>query len=122
MPLTAGTKLDGYEILGLIGAGGMGEVYRTRDAALKREVAIKILPFFVLHDAERLSRFKHEAQGQVAEKRPIVRCAPLGRDRIVCKPSMIRSPSSTLGLDADFVIHRGLNSLFATKISFGCLH
>jgi hypothetical protein len=47
---------------------------------------------------------------------------PLAPERIVCKPSMIRSPSSTLGLDADFVIHRGLNSLFATKISFGCLH
>jgi eukaryotic-like serine/threonine-protein kinase len=44
MPLTAGTKLDGYEILGLLGAGGMGEVYRARDPVLKREVAIKVLP------------------------------------------------------------------------------
>jgi len=76
MPLTAGTKLDGYEILDLIGAGGMGEVYRARDAALKREVAIEILPSFVLHDADRLSRFKHEAQGQLAEKRPIRRREP----------------------------------------------
>jgi len=42
--------------------------------------------------------------------------------RIVGKPSTIRSPSSTLGLDADFVIHRELNSLFATKISFSGLH
>ena len=42
--------------------------------------------------------------------------------RTVGEPSMIRSPSSTLGLDADFVIHRGLNSLFATKISFSGLH
>ena len=44
MTLTAGTKLDGYEVLGLLGAGGMGEVYRARDSLLNREVAIKVLP------------------------------------------------------------------------------
>ena len=48
MPLAPGTKLDGYEVLGLLGAGGMGEVYRARDPVLKREVAIKVLPSFFL--------------------------------------------------------------------------
>lgn len=54
MTLTAGTKLDGYEVLGPLGAGGMGEVYRARDWVLKRDVAIKVLPSFVSQDPNRL--------------------------------------------------------------------
>ena len=70
MPLAAGTKLDGYEILGLLGAGGMGEVYRARDPALKREVAIKVLPSFVSQDPDRLRRFEQEAQAAAALNHP----------------------------------------------------
>ena len=70
MPLTAGAKLDGYEIVGLLGAGGMGEVYRARDPALKREVAIKILPSFVSQDSDRLHRFEQEAQAAAALNHP----------------------------------------------------
>jgi eukaryotic-like serine/threonine-protein kinase len=44
MTLPAGHRLGGYEIVGLIGSGGMGEVYRARDARLQRDVAIKIIP------------------------------------------------------------------------------
>ena len=44
MPLSAGTRLGPYEIVALIGAGGMGEVYRARDTKLNRDVAIKVLP------------------------------------------------------------------------------
>ncbi len=61
MALTAGTKLGTYEIVGPLGAGGMGEVYRALDSRLKREVAIKVLPDSLAGDAERVARFKGEA-------------------------------------------------------------
>ena len=70
MPLTAGSKLDGYEVLGLLGAGGMGEVYRARDPVLKREVAIKVLPSFVSQHPDRLRRFEQEAQAAAALNHP----------------------------------------------------
>src|SRR5688572_3598294 len=62
MALTAGARLGPYEILGPLGAGGMGEVYRARDAKLQRDVAIKILPPAFASDPERLARFEREAQ------------------------------------------------------------
>src|ERR1700722_114411 len=70
MSLTAGTKLDGYEILGLLGAGGMGEVYRARDSVLKRDVAIKVLPPVVSRDPDRLRRFEQEAESAAALNHP----------------------------------------------------
>ena len=62
MSLAPGTRLGAYEIVALLGAGGMGEVYRARDTKLKREVAIKILPDAFANDAERLARFQREAE------------------------------------------------------------
>ena len=62
MPLSPGTRLGVYEILTLIGSGGMGEVYRARDARLSRDVAIKVLPTEVAADPDRLARFEREAQ------------------------------------------------------------
>ncbi|MGH9557068.1 MAG: protein kinase domain-containing protein, partial [Terriglobales bacterium] len=62
MPISSGTRLGIYEILGAIGAGGMGEVYRARDTRLGRDVAIKVLPESFQQDGERLARFEREAQ------------------------------------------------------------
>ena len=62
MPLAAGTQLDQYEIVALLGAGGMGEVYRAKDTRLGRDVALKTLPDSVTGDPERLARFRREAQ------------------------------------------------------------
>jgi len=60
--LAAGSRLGPYEILGPIGAGGMGEVYRAKDPRLGREVAIKVLPGSFSQDADRLRRFEQEAR------------------------------------------------------------
>jgi Tol biopolymer transport system component len=57
-----GSRLGPYEIVAKLGEGGMGEVYRAKDTKLNREVAIKVLPAAVAQDAERLARFKREAQ------------------------------------------------------------
>src|ERR1051326_5829473 len=62
MSLPPGARLGSYEILGLIGAGGMGEVYRAFDPKLKRAVAIKILPETMADEPDRISRFEREAE------------------------------------------------------------
>jgi eukaryotic-like serine/threonine-protein kinase len=62
MQLTAGARLGPYVILDAIGAGGMGEVYRARDAKLNRDVALKILPEAFTLDGDRVARFRREAQ------------------------------------------------------------
>jgi eukaryotic-like serine/threonine-protein kinase len=70
MPLAAGTKLGPYEILGALGAGGMGEVYRARDSRLDRQVAVKILPSSFSSDPDRLRRFQQEATAAAALNDP----------------------------------------------------
>src|SRR5678816_3016974 len=60
--LPPGTKIGHYEITAALGAGGMGEVYRARDARLNRDVAIKILPDTFATDRDRVARFTREAQ------------------------------------------------------------
>ncbi len=62
MTLAAGSRLGPYEILGQIGAGGMGEVYRAKDPRLGRDVAVKVLPASFSQDADRLRRFEQEAR------------------------------------------------------------
>jgi eukaryotic-like serine/threonine-protein kinase len=62
VPVTIGSRLGPYEIVALLGAGGMGEVYRARDTKLNRDIAIKVLLPAVAEDPERLARFQREAQ------------------------------------------------------------
>jgi serine/threonine protein kinase len=75
MALTAGAKLGPYEVLGAIGAGGMGQVYQARDPRLSRSVAIKVLRPDLSGDPEREARFEREAHW-LARRRAIRRSAP----------------------------------------------
>ena len=70
MPLSAGDKLGPYEVVSLLGKGGMGEVYRARDAKLNRDVAMKVLPAALAGDGEYLARFQREAQTLAALNHP----------------------------------------------------
>jgi serine/threonine protein kinase len=68
--LAKGTRLGNYEVHALLGAGGMGQVYRARDLLLKREVAIKVIPSFYSSDPARLHRFRQEAEATAALNHP----------------------------------------------------
>ena len=72
MRFSAGTRLGPYEIRDLLGAGGMGEVYKARDVTLGRDVALKILPELFATDPERLARFERGARTLAALNRPNV--------------------------------------------------
>jgi dienelactone hydrolase len=81
MPLSAGDRLGRYEIIALLGAGGMGEVYRARDTQLERDVAVKVLPEAVAQNRERLARFELEAKAVANLSHPnILEIHDFGRD------------------------------------------
>jgi serine/threonine protein kinase len=82
--LGKGARIGGYEIQSLLGASGMGEVYRARDLRLRRDVAIKVLPSFVSLDPERLRRFEREALATAALNHPnILAVYQVGTSRCV---------------------------------------
>src|SRR5499426_1222015 len=70
MPLGPGTRVGSYEIVSVLGEGGMGQVWRARDTKLGREVAIKVLPAALTSDPDRLARFRREAQVLAALSHP----------------------------------------------------
>src|SRR5215470_2611649 len=70
MRLAAGVRLGNYEIVGPLGKGGMGEVYRATDTKLKREVALKVLPDAFANDTERMARFQREAEVMASLNHP----------------------------------------------------
>ena len=73
MSLSPASRLGTYEIAALIGAGGMGEVYRARDTTLDRLVAIKVLPKSLAGDPDRIARFEREAKTLAALKAELLK-------------------------------------------------
>ena len=97
MAIAAGTRLGIYEIVGFLGAGGMGEVYCARDTRLGRSVAIKILPAEFAADSDRLHRFEQEARSASALNHPnIITIYELGRDGATHYIAMERVEGKTL--------------------------
>ena len=70
MRIPNGTPVGPYHVISQLGSGGMGEVYRARDTRLNRDVALKILPDAFARDADRLERFRREAQAVAALNHP----------------------------------------------------
>jgi serine/threonine-protein kinase len=81
MRLPAGSRIGPYEILGRLGSGGMGDVYRAKDTRLMREVAVKVLPERLTHSSDALSRFEREARTVASLSHPhILALYDVGRD------------------------------------------
>ncbi|HKF41478.1 MAG TPA: serine/threonine-protein kinase, partial [Thermoanaerobaculia bacterium] len=96
-PVEAGSRLGPYEIVAPLGAGGMGAVWRARDARLSREVAIKMLPTELASDASRLKRFEKEARAASALNHPnIVTIYDIGSADSVAFIAMERVEGKTL--------------------------
>src|SRR5262245_34074646 len=70
MPLAPGTRLGPYEVVAKLGEGGMGEVYRARDARLQRDVAVKVLPLDLTRTPQARERFRREARTVAALQHP----------------------------------------------------
>ena len=84
MQLPSGTRLGADEVAGLIGSGGMGEVYRARDTRLGRDVAIKVLPTALAADPDALARFEREMKTLASLSHPhIVAIHDVGREGII---------------------------------------
>ena len=79
MPLQAGTRLGTYELVGLIGVGGMGEVWLATERRLGRQVALKLLSADLTRDPSRILRFEQEARAASALNHPNVCHNPRGR-------------------------------------------
>ena len=95
MPLEIGARLGPYEVLGPLGAGGMGEVYRARDTKLDRDVAIKVLPESFATDPDRLARFDREAKTLAALNHSNI-AAIFGLESL---PDAAGSPTSALVME-----------------------
>ena len=117
MTISAGTRLGPYEMLGALGAGGMGEVWRARDTRLGREVAVKLLPAEFAQDAQRRERFEQEARAVAALNHPnILALYDIGNEEGMAYMVTELVPGETLR-GASFPLRKGLE--IAAQIADG---
>ena len=97
VPADHPTRIGGYDVIGVLGVGGMGEVYRARDARLQRDIAIKVLPAALASDRERLARFEREAQVLASLNHPNI-AQVYGLDESGGRPALVMElvPGPTL--------------------------
>ena len=127
-----GTELGAFRILSRVGSGGMGEVWRARDTQLNRDVAIKVLPDLVAHDADRVARFTREAQSLAALNHPnIVGIHEIGRhdgrtflvmELVDGRPLSAVIPSGGLPLEQSLHYGRQVASALAAAHGAGLVH
>src|SRR5215475_9569695 len=111
--LKPGDRISRYRIVGPLGAGGMGEVYRARDESLERDVALKILPPQLVRNEERLRRFVLEAKSASSLSHPnIVTIHEIGRDVVRAKGA----PAETDSAPVQFISMELINGRTLTTL------
>jgi serine/threonine-protein kinase len=130
MPLSTGSRLGHYEIIGSLGAGGMGEVYRARDTRLHRDVAVKILPDAFHGDPERRTRFEREAQVLASLNHPNI-AQIHGVEESSGRPALVMElvegrtldePGAALSIDEVVAIARQIAEALETAHDHGIIH
>ena len=132
MGVAPGARFGSYEVVDLIGVGGMGEVYRARDAKLNRDVALKVLPESFVHDADRVTRFQREAHVLASLNHPNI-AAIYGREEagpikalvmeLVDGPTLAdRVASGPLPLDEALVIALQIADALEAAHELGVIH
>jgi len=128
MSLEAGDKIGPYEILGPLGKGGMGEVYRARDPKLERDVAIKVLPAAMAQHPERLARFEREAKVLAALNHPNI-ATIYGREDRAIVMELVEGPtlaerlkSGPLSMEETIVIAQQIIAALEAAHEKGIVH
>ncbi len=115
MPLALGTRLGNIEVVGPLGAGGMGEVYRGKDTKLDREVAIKVLPATFAQHPERLARFEREAKVLASLNHPNPACQRAHEHQLFVRASRPWGPArNRIGATTNRLV-----TIYLTGPSFG---
>src|SRR6202142_2269205 len=123
MPLSVGDKLGHYEVISLLGKGGMGEVYRAKDTKLKRDVALKVLPEAFARDSERLARFQREAEVLASLNHPnIAAIYGIEQDTLVMELVEGEAPKGPLPFDEAWKIASQIAAALEYAHDKGIIH